>query len=121
MRFLRSTCRKRPDRETVFQDARPAGPPSTTCQSGGPSRWNGLKRHTERVGLWNREIQLLETENSARSGLHQDDLVAGFLANIFARARREPDGQGFALSIVEHLHFGHTWVPSLMASVGYAV
>ena len=33
----------------------------------------------------------------------------------------KPDGQRLALTVVEHLCFGHICVPSLMASVGYAV
>ena len=82
---------------------------------------HGLKRHVKRVGLRNREVKLFEPNDAPGDVLHQDDLFAGFFTDVLSSTFRKPDGQGLALSVVEHLHFGHICVPSLMASVGYTV
>ena len=46
------------------------------------------------------------------------DFIAGFFTDVFTGSVREPDRERLTLSIEEHLHFDHTWLPSLMASVG---
>lgn len=53
--------------------------------------------------------------------LHENDFLAGLLAEIFVAPIAEPHRKRPALTVVKHAHLGHTRDPSLIASVGYAV
>src|SRR2546426_12559407 len=87
----------------------------------GQSRRYGLERDTKMLRVGNREIELFEPDDPASRVLHQNDLFAGFLTNVFLGAVRKPHRECVALTVVEQLHFGHIRTPSLIASVGYAV
>src|SRR2546427_4509656 len=73
------------------------------CSAASSDRYR-LQSHMQGLGLRNREVQFFETDDTAARVLHENDFLACFLADVFTRSLREPDGQGFALSVVEHLH-----------------
>src|SRR2546422_5890163 len=78
----------------------------------------GFERHAQRVGVGDREVELLEANDVSIAIFHEHDFVARFFADVLLRSIREPDRERLAFSVVEHLQFGHILTPSLIASVG---
>src|SRR2546425_13183136 len=67
------------------------------------------------------EVEFFKTDHFSCAVFHQHDFVARFLRNMLLIWISKPNRECVADLVVENFHFGHIFVPSLIASVGYAV
>jgi hypothetical protein len=51
----------------------------------------------------------------------EDHFLAGLFTDVFCSGLTKPDRQRPPVRIVTHIHFGHAFKPSLIASVEYAL
>ena len=87
--------------------------PFSSCRRG--HRFKANERHVCPQGD---EVQLFEPDDLPLAILHEDDIIAGFFAQVFLIGVSEPYRQGIADWIEEQLYFRfHISVPFLMTAV----
>src|SRR5206468_11143774 len=83
---------------------------------GSHSRTRRFNGDAKPLGVRNAEIELLKPDHPSGGVFHEDYFVTRLLAHVFLARIAEPDGKRSALTIVEHAHFGHMRVPSLIGN-----